>query len=99
MPARSGVARTKIAVRNIGRSRDLLVEAQTGARRIGFGRDLDLGHPELDEPAQLIDPLGHVGGAGERSPASKTASALSLVMAVEIAADQEEGCAAFDRIR
>jgi hypothetical protein len=53
-----------------------------------------------DEPAQLLDPLGHIGGAGQGKPRIEGGKRLfRLVVAVEIAADQEQRDAAFDRVR
>ncbi len=66
---------------------------------MAFGRDLDLGHAEGDEPAQLLDPLGDIGGAGQRESGLEHTERLFLfVVAVEVAADQEQRDAALDRV-
>ena len=71
-----GLAAHKGAIGNVALGRDLLVEAQAGARRLGLGLDLDLGDAERDEPLQLLDPLGDRRRTGVSArPASKAASA------------------------
>jgi hypothetical protein len=89
----------KGAVRKVALGRDLLVEAQTGARGIRLGLDLDLGDAEGDEPLQLVDPLGDGGGARQGNAGLKGGERLLLlVVAIVIAADQKERVAALDRI-
>ena len=59
------LAAHKGAVRDVALGRDLLVEAQAGARGVRLGLNLDLGDPKGDEAAQLLGALGDCSKPGE----------------------------------
>ena len=93
------LAAHKCAVGDVAPCRDLLVEAQAGARRVRLGLNLDLGDPEGDEPAQLFGALGDRRQMGEAEPGLEGGERLFLlVVAVVVAADDKECRAALDRV-
>ena len=78
---------------------DRLVEAQAGARRVGLRLDLDLGDAERDQHLQLRDALGDGIRFGEAEPGLEYRQRLlELVVAVEVAGDDEQRVAALHRV-